>query len=439
MKKNNVLGIVLSGVLAFAILTPIAAAQADEPTKDVEREPRTNREGLEVPAIDEVDDQIVEDIVSETEETPVVVSNPEPVDVIDREPLRADGVDDTETPWYLEEAFLLKLGLGVGALAVFGAVVFLLKKLFGSKPNRAPIDNGEIPADAKKSLVPINTVAPLPQPKKKQKKPPAAGMVFPGSAMTAVSSSSGLAGPLVILHDALQATGRIGFAQQGVPTNDDVSFGTGFLISNRHVLTNRHVYEMYQTQLLNEGGGIEFFAEKGSDATDFIPFSGKEPKFVQGLDIAIFELDAPVSNRTWLALEPVPSAELDGREIAVIGYPCPMEVTDEIKAVVEDDPVFAVKRLSEGKIFKHSTDTDAVYGVETAVSKIINPTGKLNAICHNASTLGGSSGSPVLDRATGQLVGVHFGYDVAHNWEEGANFAIPVEVIAKVLSDLGIV
>lgn len=260
-----------------------------------------------------------------------------------------------------------------------------------------------------------------------------AGPLSPAGQLTA-SQLQMLSGPYAVLREAYQATGRIGYAQAGVPNSEDYSFGTGFLISDRHVVTNRHVHGLYGHYLLDETdpGGIEFIAEKDKNASDFVPFNSTPPLLLPGLDIAIYTLARAVTNRTPLQLKPIDTKDLHPRDVVVIGYPdthTPEKA--EILAVVEDNPVFAVKRISQGQIFRHSTDTDASIGVETSVSiskfsKFLMP-----AICHNASTLGGNSGSPVLDIKDGRLVGVHFAGFKAFNNEEAANLAMAISQLTQ--------
>jgi len=279
------------------------------------------------------------------------------------------------------------------------------------------------------------------------RKPPKSGVIFPSSPLLPGAVTAGpaplvpsghmapsglqtLTGPYSELKSAYLATGRIGGPQEGVPTNDDVSFGTGFLITPNHIMTNRHVYEFYKHYLTGpDCGGIEFIAERDRDASDYVAFDGEPPILISGLDIAIFKLIRPVNDRTPIDRVSIPTEELDTREMITISYPCPFEVTDVILSVVEDDPIFAVKRLSQGKIFRHSTDTDTPYGVQASVDPQISSNKKLHAICHNASTLGGSSGAPILD-LEGNLIGVHFAGYRAFNGKEAANLAMAIERIA---------
>ena len=287
-------------------------------------------------------------------------------------------------------------------------------------------------------------------PKRKPKKPPHAGVIFPGSALAAGAIAPGAAAPLApagtmvpaglqtltgmfaALKPAYRATGRIGGPQEGVPTNDDVAFGTGFLISPNHVMTNQHVWEFYKHYLAGKDcGGIEFIAERDNDASDYVPFNGDPPVIIADLDIAIFTLARAVTDRTPIDRVAAAPDGFDGRDIVTVSYPCPFETDETILAVVEPDPIFAVKRLSQGKVFRHTTDTDTPYGVAVKVDKKINVAGTVPAICHNASTLGGSSGAPVLDMR-GRLVGVHFAGKRIFNDAEAANLAMAIDSIAAI-------
>ena len=303
----------------------------------------------------------------------------------------------------------------IAGLAVLGMGA---KALLSGKPNHRPLKSGLSRAEAPGVIFPAspmlagNVAAPL----------------APAGQLAAAQLQM-LSGPYAVLQDAYQATGRIGYAQEGVPSAEDYGFGTGFLVSDRHVVTNRHVHGLYGHYLLDETdpGGIEFIAEKGKDASDFVPFNCEPPLLLPALDIAIYTLARPVKTRKPLSLTPIEMEDLDGREIVVIGYPdTHTPQRPDILAVVEENPIFAVKRLSQGHIFRHSTDTDTPYGVETPVSESKHANFIMPAICHNASTLSGNSGSPLLDVNTGHLLGVHFAGFKVFNREEAANLAMAI-------------
>ncbi len=259
------------------------------------------------------------------------------------------------------------------------------------------------------------------------------GMAFAASPMLL----GGLPPALAAIKPVYDAVGRIGFAQQGKPVGEDESFGTGILISERHILTNRHVWEMFKHRLASpEPTGIEFYGEKESDKTDFVPFSDKPPICLEGWDAAIFTLDRAPENRRPVTITPRPAEQLNDLDIVVVGYPQAHRMTEDIAEVTEKEPIFGVKRYSEGKIFRHSVDIENPYGVEAAVESVINPSETMRAVCHNASTLGGSSGSAVICKKTGELVALHFGFDSAYEWEEAANFAVAGENLADKVANV---
>ena len=286
------------------------------------------------------------------------------------------------------------------------------------------------------------------RPSKPLERPENTGVIFPGSPMQAANVATPLSpagqltasnlqmltGQYAALRPAYHATGRIGYAQDGKPTAEDYSFGTGFLITPNHVMTNRHVHGFYGHYLTSpeDCGGIEFIAEKDKDASDFIPFNGQPPLLLPGLDIAIYTLSRSAGNRAPISRVPIPTEELEGREIAVIGYPDTHDPNNpDILAVVEDDPIFAVKRISQGHIFRHSTDNDDPYGVQVEVNEDDATKFPMTAICHNASTLGGNSGSPILDLKTGELLGVHFAGHKIFNQKEAANLAMAIAQLTE--------
>ncbi|WP_083899039.1 trypsin-like peptidase domain-containing protein [Robiginitomaculum antarcticum] len=334
--------------------------------------------------------------------------------------------------------------IGTLLLAVPLLFIFLRKIILGKPVNPETVSSAVL---TQKSWW-IPPIVPAGQALPKPERPPEAGVVFADSPLLAGAVAPGpaplapmgqmvpsglqtLTGQYAVLKPAYLATGRIGGRQEGIPTNDDVSFGTGFLITPSHIMTNQHVYEFYKQYLTGpDCGGIEFIAERDRDASDYVPFNGDPPLIISNLDVAIFTLSRSVTDRTPIERVSIPTDELNTREVVSISYPCPFEVNALILSVVEDDPVFAVKRISQGRIFRHSTDTDTPYGVEVSVEPRINPSKKLMAICHNASTLGGSSGAPILDM-DGQLVGLHFAGDRTFNGEEAANLAMAIDMLVN--------
>jgi len=294
----------------------------------------------------------------------------------------------------------------------------------------------------KTTMPPRSSKAKQERPSKPLERPDDVGVLFSGSPLLAAnvaaplstagqltaSSLQMLSGQFAALRPAYQATGRIGYAQVGKPSGEDYAFGTGFLVSPNHVITNRHVHGFYSEYLTGaDCGGIEFIAEKDKDASDFYEFDGNPPVLVPGLDIAIYTLAKSVNNREPIAIIPLPTDGLEGREIVVVGYPDTFNPDDpELLKALEKNPIFAVKRISQGHIFRHSTDTDDPYGVEAMVTENKNREFLMPSICHNASTMTGNSGSPILDVKTGELLGVHFAGYKTFNKKEAANLAMAI-------------
>ena len=94
--------------------------------------------------------------------------------------------------------------------------------------------------------------------------------------------------------------------------------------------------------------------------------------------------------------------DLLGREVYLVGYPMSDPDRNEpeaIQRIFRD--VFDVKRLQPGRTIGYST--------------------ALSALEHDCSTLGGNSGSPLVDLETNLVIGLHFG----GTYEVG-NYAVPL-------------
>ena len=99
-----------------------------------------------------------------------------------------------------------------------------------------------------------------------------------------------------------------------------------------------------------------------------------------------------------------------GQQVAVIGYPArDSRVPDEqlMQSIFGD--VYDKKRLAPGQVTEVRPDT----------------------LLHDCSTVGGNSGSVLVDLATGEAIGLHF----AGRFLE-ANYAVPATVVAARLERL---
>jgi endonuclease G, mitochondrial len=198
--------------------------------------------------------------------------------------------------------------------------------------------------------------------------------------------------------------------------------GTGWFIEKNIIVTNRHVAELFAR---NTSKGFIFrqsvTGNSMGSAIDLLQEADNPEKWIYrvteilhiepepGPDIAFMRVD--LSQGT-----PPPPLPLSNNSIslqsnvAVIGYPAKDSRMPEVDLMERIfGSVYNKKRLAPGQITN------------------IKPT----QLFHDCSTLGGCSGSAVVDLATGRVAGLHF----AGRFLE-ANFAVPASVISQSLSKI---
>lgn len=219
------------------------------------------------------------------------------------------------------------------------------------------------------------------------------------------------------LESALRSVGRVELT--GHTTYEWV--GTAWVVGERLVVTNRHVATIFA---LRQGQGfvfrpsplggamtarIDFKEEYQTGAVKEVPVARVlyvAPDSPGEPDMAVLELGTA-------DLAPVVRLAASSRTagpVAVVGYPAwdSRNGEDAMRNIFRD--IYDVKRLAPGFLMP---DSDA------------------STIQHNCSTLGGNSGSAVIDVATGLAVGLHFGGRF-----RTANFAVKSEAIRSVLDRL---
>ena len=217
-----------------------------------------------------------------------------------------------------------------------------------------------------------------------------------------------------LLTRAAQAVGRIEVT--GLPGYSFV--GTGWLVDKNIVVTNRHVAQTFgrrtragftfkpRSRTRPMTADIDFLEETGRLAEREFPIV--EILHIEdetGPDFALLRIENRAGLHT--LAPPIPlavSAVKPEQQVAVIGYPArDNRVPDAqlMQSIFGD--VYDKKRLAPGQITK----------------------AQKHLVFHDCSTLGGNSGSVVLDLATGQAVGLHF----AGRFLE-ANYAVPAAVVA---------
>ena len=215
------------------------------------------------------------------------------------------------------------------------------------------------------------------------------------------------------IEAAIPSVGRI-----GVPELPQFPFaGTGFVVGDGLLMTNRHVANLFTEGLGRRGisfkpgqaADIDFEQEIGSGPGS--PLEIERIVMVHPYwDMALLRvrgLDAPALE--FLVEDP---RDLVDRDVAVIGYPAFDRRNDVQLQMRIFRRVFDVKRLQPGRL----RGSDRIRSFENVVS----------AATHDSSTLGGNSGSAVVDVETGRVVALQF----AGRYLE-ANYAVPMRELGR--------
>ena len=175
--------------------------------------------------------------------------------------------------------------------------------------------------------------------------------------------------------------------------------GTGFLVASGVLMTNRHVVKLFCDQ---DGAGwtirpgvsavVDFVEEFGNTASNEFAVEGVIG--VHGtLDLALLRVAAKSRQRKNLP-KPLPVAKdgsgvTVGRDVYAVGYPARSNDADlkDMNRLFGD--TFELKRMAPGQVMG-LLEGDPI-------------------LLHDCTTLGGNSGSCVLDMVTQRVLGLHFG------------------------------
>lgn len=202
---------------------------------------------------------------------------------------------------------------------------------------------------------------------------------------------------VALVAQVAPSVGRIDRARKPV--------GTGFVVRPNLVATNRHVaVRLVVGRQVAPDATIRFgdLVDGAADAVRIVAVAGVHPT----ADVAVLGLARAAPRPPLVLSAKRPSLE---RPVATIGYPFPDR---ERNPLFVDDlfpPPLGVQRAAPG-------DIEGVVG---------------GSIWHDCSTLGGNSGSPVVARDTGEVVGVHFDGSFLVT-----NKAVPATELAAFLNEI---
>lgn len=176
--------------------------------------------------------------------------------------------------------------------------------------------------------------------------------------------------------------------------------GTGFLVAKDVIITNRHVAKEFCRMKNAKQWEIEPTMTARIDYNEEFNASSPAEFAIQGVigvhdtyDMALFKV-ALKSAKKAKAPTPLPVASTvtkakKGRKVYVVGYPAADSRRNDFNEMSRIfSNIYNVKRFQPGEIMKLST-TQPLFD-------------------HDCSTLGGNSGSAVIDLETNQVIGLHF-------------------------------
>ena len=201
--------------------------------------------------------------------------------------------------------------------------------------------------------------------------------------------------PRANLERALPAVGRVELiGHPSLPYG-----GTGFIVGPGLLMTNRHVAEIFATGL--GGAGLAFRPgqstrvdmERRADGGS-LPVEVSAVRMIHPYwDMALLAVDGLPETLEPLRMAVAPAAAVP--RIAAIGYPAFDQRNDpDVQRRVFRN-LYNVKRIMPGEL-TGSIDVES-FGKTVHASK------------HDSSTLGGASGSAVIDLASGAVLALHFG------------------------------
>lgn len=218
------------------------------------------------------------------------------------------------------------------------------------------------------------------------------------------------------LDSCIRGIGRV-----DVPGHARLEYaGTGFIVADQVLLTNRHVADEFC-----ETGGEVRFTPGISPSLDLKQEVSKSVSVTLNLrapllvlsdwDAALFRTDVLPGDVTPLKLAGTPPANADGRMVTIVGHPA-LDTRGRTEEILQQIQIFGAifgkKRLQPGRLM--------------GLRQTLSFGQRVNALAHDCSTLGGNSGSALIDIEEEKVVGLHFRGDYLV-----ANYAVPTWELAQ--------
>lgn len=218
-------------------------------------------------------------------------------------------------------------------------------------------------------------------------------------------------------------------------TGNNEHMGTGWLVGEQMVITNRHVLTKKKMaarnsndEIIYEEGSIRFDLRNGPKEDEQKEFTVTEVLYLardEEPDVALLRVKNRSSGEDLLPipLTLCPEEPISGQMVLAVGYPGP-KLDDICK-----DNRGKVEQIFPGSVFADGQLNPKKFNIKRmSVGYLDEVTG--SRLYHFCNTTGGSSGSAIIN-LEGQVVGLHYDGDC----DQQRNFAVPAAVIRQIVEE----